>query len=53
MENTRKEVLIPGSPNEAPLKRLREIIKDEARLRTVFEAVLAEESKDNYFDAVS
>ena len=37
-------LLIPGSPNEAPLKQLREIIKDEARLRTVFESVFAEES---------
>ena len=37
-------LLIPGSPNEAPLKRLREIIKDEARLRTIFESVFAEES---------
>ena len=37
-------LLIPGSPNEAPLKRLREIIQDEARLRTLFESVFAEES---------
>ena len=37
-------LLIPGSPNEAPLKQLREIIKDEPRLRTIFESVLAEES---------
>ena len=37
-------LLIPGSPNEAPLKQLREIIKDEPRLRTIFESVYAEES---------
>ena len=37
-------LLIPGSPNEAPLKRLREMIKDEARLRFLFESVFTEES---------
>ena len=37
-------LLIPGSPNEAPLQQLREIIKDEPRLRTIFESVYAEES---------
>ena len=37
-------LLIPGSPNEAPLKQLREIIRDEPRLRTIFESVYAEES---------
>ena len=37
-------LLIPGSPNEAPLRQLREIIKDEPRLRTIFESVYAEES---------
>ena len=37
-------LLIPGSPNEAPLKRLREMIKDEARLRILFESVFTEES---------
>lgn len=37
-------LLIPGSPNEAPLKQLREIIKDEPRLRTIFESIYAEES---------
>ncbi len=37
-------LLIPGSPNETPLKQLREIIKDEQRLRTIFESVFAEES---------
>lgn len=37
-------LLIPGSPNEAPLKQLREIIKDEPRLRAIFESVFTEES---------
>ncbi len=37
-------LLIPGSPNEAPLKQLRDIIKDEPRLRTIFESVYAEEA---------
>ena len=37
-------LLIPGSPNEAPLQQLREIIKDEPRLRTIFESVYTEES---------
>ena len=32
-------LLIPGSPNEAPLARLRAIIKDETLLRRIFEAV--------------
>ena len=32
-------LLIPGSPNEEPLARLREIIKDEPRLREIFETV--------------
>jgi len=36
-------LLIPGSPNEAPLAQLREIIRDEARLRSIFETVYAEE----------
>lgn len=36
-------LLIPGSPNEAPLAQLREIICDEARLRSIFETVYAEE----------
>lgn len=30
-------LLIPGSPNEAPLKELREIIKDRNRLRQIFD----------------
>ena len=37
-------LLIPGSPNEAPLQQLREIIKDETRLRTIFESVFKEET---------
>ena len=37
-------LLIPGSPNEAPLKQLRAIIKDEPRLRTIFESIYAEEA---------
>jgi uncharacterized protein len=36
-------LLIPGSPNEAPLAQLREIIRDEMRLRSIFETVYAEE----------
>ena len=31
------KLLIPGSPNEEPLARLREIIKDRARLRPLFD----------------
>lgn len=37
-------LLIPGSPNEAPLERLREIIRDEGRLRSLFEAIFEEET---------
>ena len=37
-------LLIPGSPNEAPLKQLRDIIKDEPRLRTIFESIYSEEA---------
>ena len=37
-------LLIPGSPNEAPLRRLRDIIRDEARLRTLFYIIFAEEA---------
>jgi uncharacterized protein len=37
-------LLIPGSPNEEPLARLRAIIRDEARLRTIFDAVFSEET---------
>ena len=32
-------LLIPGSPNEEPLARLREMIRDEARLRKIFEII--------------
>ena len=37
-------LLIPGSPNEKPLAELRRIIRDEARLREIFEGVYSEES---------
>ena len=37
-------LLIPGSPNEAPLQRLRAIIRDEAQLRGIFETVYREEN---------
>lgn len=37
-------LLIPSSPNEKPLRRLRDIIRDEARLRTVFEDIFREET---------
>lgn len=37
-------LLIPGSPNEAPLSRLREIIRNEAFLRTLFLQIYAEET---------
>ncbi len=37
-------LLIPGSPNEKPLAELRRIIRDEARLREIFEEVYSEES---------
>ena len=37
-------LLIPGSPNEEPLARLRAIIKDEAHLREIFEEVFNEET---------
>ena len=40
-------LLIPGSPNEEPLARLRAIIKDEVRLRAIFEEVFEEEQKDH------
>lgn len=38
-------LLIPGSPNEAPLEALREIIRDEVRLREIFESVYREETE--------
>lgn len=37
-------LLIPGSPNEEPLARLRAIIKDEAGLRKMFEEIYADET---------
>ena len=38
-------LLIPGSPNEAPLAELRAIIKDKERLRRIFESIF--ESYEN------
>ena len=38
-------LLIPGSPNEAPLEALREIIRDEVRLREIFDSVYREETE--------
>lgn len=38
-------LLIPDSPNEMPLQQLRKIIKNEPRLRLIFDFVFAEESK--------
>ena len=35
-------LLIPGSPNEAPLAELRGIIRDTHRLRTIFEDIYTE-----------
>ena len=37
-------LLIPGSPNEEPLRRLREVIRDRARLRALFDEIFAEEA---------
>ena len=37
-------LLIPGSPNEEPLARLRAIIRDEAYLRDLFESIFKEET---------
>ena len=39
-------LLIPGSPNEEPLARLREIIRDEKVLRRIFEEVFREENEN-------
>lgn len=39
-------LLIPGSPNEAPLARLREIIADEKLLRSLFEDIYKEETSE-------
>jgi len=38
-------LLIPGSPNEAPLEALREIIRDGVRLREIFDSVYREETE--------
>lgn len=37
-------LLIPGSPNEAPLRRLRAIIKEETLLRSMFEDIYTQET---------
>ena len=37
-------LLIPGSPNEEPLERLRDIIKDEVLLKELFERFFSEEA---------
>ena len=37
-------LLIPGSPNEEPLARLRAIIRDEDHLRVLFESIFKEET---------
>ncbi|MBQ1912479.1 MAG: HD domain-containing protein [Bacteroidales bacterium] len=37
-------LLIPGSPNEEPLERLRAIIRDKAALRILFDQIFAEET---------
>ena len=37
-------LLIPGSPNEEPLECLRAIIRDEARLREIFDRMFSEET---------
>lgn len=39
-------LLIPGSPNEAPLARLREIIADQELLRSLFENIYKEETSE-------
>lgn len=38
-------LLIPGSPNEAPLAELRSIIRDEKRLRGIFEDIYRNETR--------
>lgn len=38
-------LLIPGSPNEAPLAELRSIIHDTARLRDIFETIYRDETR--------
>ena len=39
------KLLIPGSPNEAPLAALRAIISDTPRLRTIFDSVYMDETR--------
>ena len=39
-------LLIPGSPNEEPLAKLRAIIKDEERLRSLFDTIYQEENSN-------
>ena len=36
---------IPGSPNEANLKKIRELIEDKTRLKEVFDRIYDEESR--------
>ena len=38
-------LLIPGSPNEAPLEELRAIIRDVPRLRRIFETIWTQETR--------
>ena len=38
-------LLIPGSPNEAPLAELRTIIRDTERLRSIFEEIFRDETR--------
>ena len=39
------KLLIPGSPNEAPLAQLRKLIADETRLRPLFDTLYNEETR--------
>ena len=41
-------LLIPGSPNEAPLAELRAIIRDSERLRSIFEEIFREETAPSW-----
>ena len=40
------QLLIPGSPNEEPLRQLRAIIRDEAALRRRFERIFEEQTNN-------